>query len=117
MSDRSRSKKSLSEQILALSTPKPASFHPDQDFLEDATAAKLCDFSYEQESEANLSSQLNSGRHRSRRSGGGALEEDPKYAGRVVSRKELQDAESSTADEGEEGWSCGRGIEVVDWWV
>ncbi len=97
-------KMSLAEQILALSTPKPVSFHPDQDFLEDDTAAKLCDFSYEQEDVRSLPSAVTTRtRKRIRRADVVDLEEggeDPKYAGRVVSRRELEeDADSS--EEGE----------------
>ena len=95
-----RRKKSLSEQILALSTPKPASFHPDQDFFEDDTAARLCDFSYEQD-DTGSSPSAPRARKKARRGGGIDLEEDPKYAGRVVSRKELEDSHSSTQDDGE----------------
>ena len=93
-------KKTLSEQILALSTPKPVSFHPDQDFLEDDTAAKLCDFSYEQQEEEERS--LPQTRAKIRRRHGIEPDEDPKYAGRVVSRRELEGQDSSTPDEGEQ---------------
>ena len=97
----SKKKQSLSEQILALSTPKPASFHPDQDFFEDETAAKLCDFSYEhQDSGDSPLPATTRGKTRKRRAL--EIEEDPKYAGRVVSRRDLEKEDSSDGE-------CGSG--------
>ena len=87
---------SLAEEILALSNPRPAaSFHPDEEFLQDETAAKVCDFAYEAEGDRvgspSSERRARSGRKRRRIE----LEEDPKYAGRVVSRKELEDGKLS----------------------
>ena len=93
---------SLAEQILALSDPKPAaSFHPDQEeFLVDDTAAKVCDFTYEEEGagdegegEEQVVRGLRARQRQRRRLKGPALdlgEEDPRYAGRVVSRRQLE---------------------------
>ena len=91
-------KKSLAEQIASLSTPKPVSYHPDHEFLEDDTAVKVCDFSYDLEEEGReLERRIKGARRRF-----GDLEEDPKYAGRVVSRKELERQDSSSEEEEEE---------------
>lgn len=88
VSGRTRSKTSLAERISALSNPKPVSFHPDQEFLEDETAAKLCDFTYE-EDPSDIGSQTRKIGTRIREAVTN-LEEDPKYAGKVVSRKDLE---------------------------
>ncbi len=86
---------SLAEQILALSNPKPASFHPDEEFLRDETAAKVCDFAYEDvpTRSSSATNRPGGGRVKIKRSAG--LEGDPRYAGKVVSREELE------ADSGE----------------
>lgn len=98
-----RTKKSLADQILALSNPQPASFHPDEEFLADETAAKLCDFTYEEEAESSPS--LNVVKRRKRK-GLELVEEDPRYMGKVVSRKELEfQGHSPSPVEGEKGWS------------
>ena len=83
MAGRLRSK--LAEQISELSNPKPASFHPDEDFLGDETAAKVCDFTYEAGQLPPVRSVILS---RARK---GIELDDPKYAGKVVSRKELDE--------------------------
>ena len=93
-------KRSLAEQLALLSTPAPASFHPDEDDLADLTAAKVetwapltprpsayftlrllpsevCDFEYDEGAGAVLTSRL-------RR----LASEDPRYAGRTVGRRE-----------------------------
>ena len=82
-----RLRSKLAEQISMLSTPKPASFHPDQEFLEDATAAKVCEFTYETEIGHDLPPFRS--RVRSRPSRIRMEFEEPKYAGKVVTRKEL----------------------------
>ena len=94
-------KKSLAEQILALSTPQPVpTYHPDQEFLGDDTAAKICDYHYEEQQARSPSPADVSGTRTKRKGGVGVglgLEEDPRYAGRVVSRREL---ETDSAKEG-----------------
>ncbi len=75
--------KSLSEQLKDLSTPQPVSYHPDQEDQDDLTAAKVVDFSYEEEPW-------------SLQKGTKVVEEfddDPKYSGRAISRRDLQDSE------------------------
>lgn len=109
------SRKSLAEQVLALSDPKPTSFHPDEDLLEDGTAAKVCDFSYEEEDSPSLSktSRIRTRETRTKRSGS-QIEEDPKYAGKVVSRKELEAlSPTPSGSEGEAGWRWGSGMGVA----
>ena len=97
-------KKSLVDQILALSNPQPASFHPDEEAFQDISAARLCDFTYEEEGEkspSNLKQRSSCARRR-----GLDLEEedDPRYAGKVMSREELESEHSgSSSFEGESG--------------
>ena len=69
-----------------LSDPKPVSFHPDQEELDDLTAAKVCSFTYEEGSgeEERQGSKLRSRRRIERLD-----EDDPKYAGRAISRKDF----------------------------
>ena len=85
-SARLRSK--LAEQLVDLSTPNPISFHPDEDDLNDETVAKVCDFMYEEEEGHH---QISVGNGIRTTQVGKELEEDldPKYAGNVVSRREL----------------------------
>lgn len=83
----SSKKSSLVDQILALSNPQPASFHPDVEVLEDETAAKLCDFTYEAEAECTPVLSLKGRRVLKKRK---LAEEDPRYAGKVVSRKDME---------------------------
>ena len=90
-------KKTLAEQILALSDPQPASFHPDEELLADETAAKVCDFSYERE--GGEEARVGVGVRRKKRLG--PVEEDPRYAGKVVSRKDLEFNQSPSPGEGE----------------
>ena len=83
-----RKKKSIAERISLLSNPKPASFHPDEEFLEDETAAKVCDFTYEGGNDrVRLPSAAGVMRARAKK---GIELDDPKYAGRIVSRKDLE---------------------------
>ena len=80
-------KQSLSEQLAELSDPKPLSFHPDQEDLEDLTAAKVCSFSYEEEEGEEDG-------EKGRRTRGRRVkyldEEDAKYGGKTVTRKHLE---------------------------
>lgn len=82
-----RSKKSLTEQIAGLSTPRPVSFHPDEEELADITAAKVSDFTYEEEGELEGDAFPSSSHVRFR----ALVEDDPKYAGKRVNRKDLDD--------------------------
>ena len=84
--NKTRSKKSLTEQIAELSTPRPASFHPDEEELSDLTAAKLSEFTYEEERGDDKFTPARG--HIKFRS---ELEDDPKYAGKRVSRRDLND--------------------------
>lgn len=105
MQTRSRSKKSLAEQILALSNPQPApSFHLDGE-EEDVTAAKVCDFTYEGGSSPprDVGTRVGTKSRRVRVD----FEEDPKYAGKVVCRRDLE------ASEGE----MGGGVPGVAHWM
>ena len=84
----SRLRSKLAEQISELSNPKPASYHPDQEFLEDDTAAKVCEFTYE--AEVSNDSPPSRSRMRSKARRKGIELEEQKYAGKVVSRKDLE---------------------------
>ena len=77
----------LAEQVLSLSDPKPISFHPDEDFLNETTAAKVCDFTYEEESDSVDAKTWTKARIRARKAD---LDDDPRYVGKVVSRKVLE---------------------------
>lgn len=81
-----KSKKSLSEQLEELSTPKPVSYHPDQEDQADLTAAKVVEFAYEAEEQEPR-------RHKRRKLllQGEEFDNDPKYSGRTVTRSDLQD--------------------------
>ena len=87
---RSGKKTSLAEQILALSNPQPVpSFHLDEE-EEDETTAKVCDFTYEEDSSPrDVGTRVRSKSRRVRVD----FEEDTKYAGRVVSRRDLETRE------------------------
>ncbi len=78
-----KSKKSLSEQLQELSTPKPVSYNPDQEDQSDLTAAKVVEFPYETEEPSHKRRKLLREEER---------EDDPKYSGRAVSRRDLQDS-------------------------
>jgi hypothetical protein len=84
-----KKKPSLADQLAELGNPTPTTFHPDQEDLEDVTAAKVCSFDGEEESneEARGGSVRSSGRRRRVKY---LDEEDTKYAGKAVSRKELE---------------------------
>ena len=92
-----KKQQSLADQLAELSNPTPITFHPDQEDLEDVTAAKVCSFDAGEE---GSSVELDEGR-----GGSGAVrvpssggrrrvkyldEDDAKYAGKAVSRKELE---------------------------
>ena len=82
-----KKKQSLADQLAELSNPTPITFHPDQEDLEDVTAAKVCGFDGEEES----SQEGRGGGGRGRRRRVKYLDEDDaKYAGKSVSRKELE---------------------------
>ncbi len=77
-----KSKKSLSEQLKELSTPKPVSYHPDQEDQADLTAAKVVEFPYEEEEPLPKRRKLLREE----------FDDDPKYSGRAISRRDLQDS-------------------------
>lgn len=80
-------KQSLAEQLAELSNPKPAIF-PEDVTLED-DAAKVCDFD---EYEAiDVTPPVRTSTRRSRSDA--CLDEDPRYAGRAISRKDLEEFE------------------------
>ena len=83
----SKRSKSLSEKLAELSTPKPVTYHPDEEELTDVTAARVCDFSPDHEP-VQLSPK--------RRKVADEFADDPRYSGRAVSRRELQDSEEDS---------------------
>lgn len=83
-------KQSLADQLAELSNPRSVTFHPDQEDIEDVTAAKVCSF-YEEEESEEIQSVTVQGSGRRRRIKY-LDEDDAKYAGKAVSRKDL-DAE------------------------
>ena len=87
-------RQSLAEQLAELSNPRPISYHPDQEDLEDLTAAKVCGFSHEEEAgEREIEAPTSSGSRLGLRRRVKYLdEEDTKYAGKAVSRRDI-DAE------------------------
>lgn len=86
-------KQSLAEQLAELSSPRPVSYHPDQEDLEDLTAAKVCRFSHEEEARERdveaAAAAPTIRRPGTRRRVRYLDEEDTKYAGRAISRKDL----------------------------
>ena len=88
----SSKKQSLAEQLAELSNPRPVSYHPDQEDLEDQTAAKVCSYSYEEEARerrVKAASAAGAKRPGTRKRARYLDEEDTKYAGRAISRKDL----------------------------
>lgn len=86
-------KQSLAEQLAELSNPRPVSYHPDQEDLEDLTAAKVCSFSYEEEArEREVEPAATAGVRRpgTRKRAKYLDEDDAKYAGRAISRKDFE---------------------------
>ena len=80
-------KQSLADQLAELSNPRPVSFHPDQEDLEDVTAAKVCTFDAE---ESEKEQEIRGGAAQGRRRRVKYLDEgDAKYAGKAISRKEF----------------------------
>ena len=80
-------KQSLAEQLAELSNPKPAIFP--EDVTLEADAAKVCDFD---EYEAiDVTPPVRTSTRRSRSDA--CLDEDPRYAGRAISRKDLEEFE------------------------
>ena len=83
-------KRSLAEQLAELSNPKPVIFNPEDNI--DSTP-KICEFD-EYEAETDAFSSSNSPVKRRRR---GAtvleVEEDVRYAGKAISRKDLEQLE------------------------
>ena len=84
---KSKKSKSLSEKLAELSTPKPVTYHPDEEELADVTAARVCDFSLDDEPV-----QLNP----KRRKIADEFADDPRYSGKAVSRRDLQDSEEES---------------------
>ena len=87
---------SLSEQLRELSNPRPAEFHPDQDDWDLLTGARVTSgHAYDGDEIAAEEGGVASRRHMRTRSSSRIrkrqleLEDDPRYAGRPVSRKEL----------------------------
>ena len=87
----SKQRLSLAEQIAQLADPRPSSFHPDEDERDQLGAVSL---SYAREdSEGD-----DSGHVQQRSSLRVSWEDDPRYAGRPITRKELeQDEEEYSA--------------------
>lgn len=86
-------KQSIAEQLAELSNPRPVCYHPDQEDLDDLTAAKVCSFSHEEQDEfkehENYEDGVSSRQLGSRRRLKYLEEEDVKYAGITISRKEF----------------------------
>ena len=76
---------SLAEQISALSDPRPKSIDP-EDFVQEDSAALLCDFPDEEGVLGKLKDGRSSLRARLRNT---QLEDDPRYGGQSVSRRQL----------------------------
>ena len=85
-------KRSLAEELTELSNPRPLAYHPDLEDLDDLTAAKVCSFSGEEEEELDIKGASRGKKPiRSRRKVKYLDEEDVKYAGRAISRKDLDE--------------------------
>ena len=82
----------LAEQLRELSTPLPPSFHPDEEDLACETAARVCDDIEEEEGEGLGRGGLAGEAQRASRLRRVDLEfqDDPRYAGRAVTRRELE---------------------------
>lgn len=77
----------LSEQIALLSDPRPRCFDPDEAERDHLGYAKLCDFECDSDDEPRT-------QQRSvLRDNVVQWDDDPRYAGRPVSRKELEEEE------------------------
>ena len=92
-------KRSLAEQLAELSNPKPALFNPEDDI---DTTPKICEFDeYEEGTYASFASSNSPVRNASatkrRRRDAPVLEaeEDARYAGQTISRKDLKLLEES----------------------
>lgn len=86
---------SLAEKIATLTDPRPKSIDP-EDFGQEDSAAALCDFPNEESDSPKFKQTRSSLRARLRNA---QLEEDPRYGGRSVSRREV-----------EEEWGDGEGL-------
>ena len=84
-------KRSLAEQLAELSNPKPVIFNPEDNT---DTTPKICEFD-EYEAETDTFSSSNSPVKRRRLRGATVLEieEDARYSGRAISRKDLEQLE------------------------
>ena len=81
MSRRSKGPLPLSEQLAELFTPKPADFGEEEAEIAPETTARVCDYEYgEKESLDTVKGSL-------RRD---PMEDDPRYAGKAVSRRSLE---------------------------
>lgn len=99
-----KKKQSLADQLAELSNPTPITFHPDREDLEDVTAAKVCSFDAEEESEEGRGAVRGSGRRRRVKY---LDEDDAKYAGKAVSRKMLEaEYEGEFIEEGVDFFEC-----------
>ena len=82
-------KRSLAEQLAELSNPKPVIFNPEDNT---DTTPKICEFD-EYEAETDAFSSSNSPVKRRRRATVLEIEEDARYSGRAISRKDLEQLE------------------------
>ena len=73
----------LSEQLAELSTPRPVSYHPDHEELAEETAARTCSFTYEEEEDDDHRTRVFVSRD--------PIEDDPRYAGKRISRREMEE--------------------------
>lgn len=102
-------KQSLAEQLAELSNPKPAIFP--EDVILEADTAKVCDFD---EYEAiDVAPPVRTSTRRSRSDA--CLDEDPRYAGRAISRKDLEEFEDGELFVLEMGFCIGDGLLYWGW--
>ena len=84
-------RKSLAEELAELVDPAPLTFDPEHTDLNEATVARLADYKEEGSEEGETAAHL-------RLRAGAALQElseDPRYSGRAVSRRSLEEEEES----------------------
>ena len=87
-------RKSLAEELAELVDPAPLTFDPEHTDLNEATVARLADYKEEGSEEGETSARL-------RLRAGAALQElseDPRYSGRAVSRRSLEEEEEESGE-------------------
>lgn len=87
-------RKSLAEELAELVDPAPLTFDPEHTDLNEATVARLADYKEEGSEEGETAARL-------RLRAGAALQElseDPRYSGRAVSRRSLEEEEEESGE-------------------